>query len=245
MPKILVIDDHADLRTLVRTLAERAGHTVIEAADGQEGLRRLYAERPDLVLLDVRMPVLDGWATLARIRELSDVPVLMLSAGAVEEVRVHGLLAGADDVQPKPFSGPELLARMTALLRRTPTRQAPAPVFDDGWARLDPARHEAYAGGIALALTPLEFRLMAALLSRPGVAQTHDQLLEAAWQGIPGGRDQVKVAVLALRRRLDGATPGGGGAIATVRGVGYRWIGDGATRRFKRPAPSARTLAAV
>lgn len=245
MPKILIVDDNAGLRLLVRTLAERAGHCVTEAADGREGVRKLYTEQPDLVLLDVAMPVLDGWGALTRIRELSDVPVLMLSAAGSEAERVRGLLAGADDFQTKPFGGPELVARITAVLRRCARGTARAEVLDDGWVRVDRARHEASVGGAPLALTPLEFRLLATLVAHPGVALGHDRLIELAWQRGDGTRDQVKVAVLALRRRLDAAAPGGGGAVATVHGIGYRWAGVPATRRFAGRFVPQRSVTAV
>ncbi len=114
MPRVLVVDDSQLVRELVRTLLERAGHEVVEAVDGADGLRRLYAERPDLVVLDVSMPDVDGWEALKRLRELSDVPVLMFSAFGGETERVRGLLGGADDFLAKPFDGAEL----AALLRR-------------------------------------------------------------------------------------------------------------------------------
>jgi DNA-binding response OmpR family regulator len=223
--KILIVDDNSSMRAFLRTLLERAGHCVIEAPDGLDGVRRLYAEQPDLVILDVKMPGLDGWGTLERIRELSDVPVLMLSAIGDDRQRTRGLLAGADDFQPKPFGGPELLARVTALIRRAKPQVVVPEVVGDGWARVDVQRHEAVVDGIRLTLTPLEFRLLGAFLRHPGVALSHDQLIELVWQESFGTREQVKVAVLALRRKLDAATPDGSDAVETVRGVGYRWIG--------------------
>jgi DNA-binding response OmpR family regulator len=226
MSRILVVDDSSLVRELVRTLLERAGHEVVEAADGSDGLRRLYAERPDLVVLDVSMPELDGWEALKRLRELSDVPVLMFSAFGGETERVRGLLGGADDFLAKPFGGPELVARVTALLRRARRDGAVGviDVVDDGWARVDAARHEASVGGVALQLTPTEFRLLATFVRNAGVALSHEQLLEQAWQESYGTREQVKVAVLALRRKLALAQPGGERAIETVRGLGYRWV---------------------
>lgn len=226
MPRILVVDDSSLVRELVRTLLERAGHEVVEAADGSDGLRRLYAERPDLVVLDVSMPELDGWEALKRLRELSDVPVLMFSAFGGETERVRGLLGGADDFLAKPFGGPELVARVTALLRRARRDGAVGviDVVDDGWARVDAARHEASVNGGTLQLTPTEFRLLATFVRNAGVALSHEQLLEQAWQESYGTREQVKVAVLALRRKLALAEPGGEAAIETVRGLGYRWV---------------------
>ena len=117
--RVLVVDDDGDIRTLVAGLLERAGYEVNEAADGRDGLRAVFSDRPDLVLLDVTMPGLDGWGALERIRELTDVPVLMLTARSDELEKVRGLQAGADDYMTKPFGRQELLARVEALLRRT------------------------------------------------------------------------------------------------------------------------------
>src|SRR5262245_2583694 len=116
--RILVVDDDDDIRGLVRALLERAGHEVIDAPDGRAGLRELYAGSPDLVILDVAMPGLDGWATLERIREVSDIPVLMLTARDAELERVRGLRGGADGHVVKPFGRQELVARAEVLLRR-------------------------------------------------------------------------------------------------------------------------------
>jgi DNA-binding response OmpR family regulator len=116
---VLVVDDELDVRTLIRLLLERAGLDVTEASSGREALRRLHQVRPDLVILDVTMPDLDGWQTLERVRDLSEVPVLMLTARAAELDKVRGLKAGADDYVTKPFGRQELLARVEALLRRS------------------------------------------------------------------------------------------------------------------------------
>src|SRR5256714_13767035 len=130
MTRVLVVDDEADIRELVRELLSRAGYDVVEAPNGSEALKVLYAQQPDFVILDVQMPVLDGWETLTRIREVSDVPVLMLTARAEELDKVRGLRAGADDYITKPFGRQELLARVSANLRRTPSgggAQGPHP----------------------------------------------------------------------------------------------------------------------
>ena len=116
--RVLVVDDDGDVRTLVVGLLERAGYEVSEASDGRDGLRAVFSDRPDLVLLDVTMPGLDGWGTLDRIRELTDVPVLMVTGRSDELEKVRGLKAGADDYLTKPFGRQELLARVEALLRR-------------------------------------------------------------------------------------------------------------------------------
>src|SRR5919206_630764 len=133
--RVLVIDDDADIRGLLRELLERASYEVVEAANGREGLRSLYGSSPDLVLLDVSMPELDGWQTLERIRDMSDVPVVMLTARAAELEKVRGLKAGADDYVTKPFGRQELLARVETLLRRVNGGQAAPEVYDDGYLR--------------------------------------------------------------------------------------------------------------
>src|SRR5918998_4774207 len=135
--RILVVDDDADIRGLVRELLDRRGFAVSEARDGQEALRRFFEERPDLVVLDVSMPGLDGWATLERIRELSDVPVVMLTAKATELEKTRGLRAGADDYITKPFGRQELLARVEALLRRTGGREDAPERYSDTFLTID------------------------------------------------------------------------------------------------------------
>ena len=127
MTRVLVVDDENDIRGLVRELLERAGHDVVEAPDGNEGLRLFYAEHPDVVILDVSMPGLTGWEVLERIRELGETPVIMLTANADELDKVRGLRAGADDYITKPLSLPELMARIEAALRRAATTPAERP----------------------------------------------------------------------------------------------------------------------
>src|SRR3954451_23235692 len=136
-PTILVCDDEQDIRELLRELLGRTGYTVAEATDGQEALRQLFAVSPSLVLLDVSMPTLDGWGTLERIREVSDVPVIMLTARAEELERVRGLKAGADDYIAKPFGRQELLARIEALLRRTTSREPTREHYADSFVEVD------------------------------------------------------------------------------------------------------------
>jgi DNA-binding response OmpR family regulator len=220
---VLVVDDDTDVRTLVRELLERAGYRVAEAPDGLAALRVLYEERPDLVLLDVSMPQLDGWATLARIRELSDVPVVMLSALGAELEKVRALRIGADDYVTKPFGRQELLARVESVLRRSPDPQLRRSYSDDV-LKVDFAERRVSANGHDVELTPLEFRLLSAFVDHPNQLLGHDQLLELVWGGERGSsRDQVKLYVGYLRRKLAeaGVDPG---AIETARGFGYRYV---------------------
>jgi DNA-binding response OmpR family regulator len=220
---VLVVDDDGDIRGLVRELLERAGHEVIDAPDGPEGLRLFYAKQPNLVILDVSMPGMEGWEVLERIRELSDVPVLMLTARAEELDKVRGLRAGADDYVTKPFGRQELLARVDAALRRRRSTEEAPETYADGFVKIDFAQRAVSAGGQAVALTPLEFRLLSAFVRNPNNVLSHDQLLELAW-GSAGAaeRDQVKLYVGYLRRKL-GAPEGAESPIETMRGFGYRY----------------------
>jgi DNA-binding response OmpR family regulator len=221
--RILVVDDDADIRTLLRSLLERAEYVVTEAENGRAGLRAFYAAAPDLVVLDVAMPELDGWATLERIRDLSDLPVLMLTARSSELERVRGLTHGADDYVSKPFGKQELLARVQALLRRSGRRDEVEERYADGYLAIDYANRAVTVGERPVSLTPLEFKLLAAFVQHPNQVLSRDQLLELVWgdpYGVSG--DQVKLYVGYLRRKL---APDGPAAvpIETVRGFGYRY----------------------
>jgi DNA-binding response OmpR family regulator len=223
MASVLVVDDDSDIRGLLREVLQRASHTVIEAADGREGLRLFHAEQPDLVILDVAMPGLDGWQTLGRIRELSAVPVVMLTAQDQELDKVRGLRGGADDYVTKPFGPHELLARVEGLLRKARPETESARSYADSFLTVDFAQRTVTAGAAEVALTPLEFRLLTAFVRNPNQVLSHDQLIELAW-GLhgAGGRDQVKLYVGYLRRKL-GELPSGDSPIETVRGFGYRY----------------------
>ena len=223
MSRILVVDDEADIRQLVRELLERAGHEVVEASNGREAVKEFYARQPDLVILDVSMPVLDGWETLKRIREVSEAPVLMLTARAQELDKVRGLQSGADDYITKPFGRQELLARVNANLRRAAsTEEAPAS-YADGFVVIDFPQRSVRAGGKEVALTPLEFRLLTVFVRNPNQVLSHEQLLDLVWGDERASeRDQVKLYVGYLRRKL-GATPEDDSPIETVRGFGYRY----------------------
>jgi DNA-binding response OmpR family regulator len=223
MTSILVVDDDDDIRALVGELLERAGHGVIKAPDGESALKLFYSRQPDLVVLDVSMPGLDGWEVLNRIRELSDVPVLMLTARAEELEKVRGLRAGADDYVTKPFGRQELLARVDATLRRGRSAPQAQETYADDFLTVDFAQRKVTAGGVELALTPLEFRLLGAFIRNQNQVLSHDQLLELAWgDARSADRDQVKLYVGYLRRKL-GTGVGDESPIETVRGFGYRY----------------------
>jgi DNA-binding response OmpR family regulator len=221
--RILVVDDDSDIRGLVRELLERQGYEVSEAKNGRDGLRAFYAAQPDAVVLDVSMPEMDGWETLERIRDLSEVPVLMLTARAAELEKVRGLKAGADDYLTKPFGRQELLARIEALLRRARPRAEAPSTYADELLSVDFAQRSVTVQGTVVPLTPLEFKLLTAFVRHPNQVLGHDQLLEHVWgDSLAASRDQVKLYVGYLRRKLQsgGADPG---AIENVRGFGYRY----------------------
>ena len=220
---VLVVDDDADIRVLLKELLERQGYGVTEASNGKEALRALYSTPPDVVLLDVSMPELDGWQTLERIRDLSDVPVAMLTARAAELEKVRGLKAGADDYITKPFGRQELLARVEAMLRRAGRREETKRTYADSLLHVDFVQRSVDVNGSAVALTPLEFRLLAAFVRHPGQLLSHDQVLELVWgDSFSASRDQVKLYVGYLRRKLETAGADSG-VIETVRGFGYRY----------------------
>ena len=146
---VLVIEDEADIRQLLRTLLEREGFAVSEATEGRDGVRQFHQSHPDIVILDVGLPDLDGWQVLERIRDMSDVPVLMLTALGTERDKVRGLNAGADDYLTKPFSRVELLARLQAISRRQVSRSDPVTAFDDGTLHVDFAHQEVTIDGNA------------------------------------------------------------------------------------------------
>jgi DNA-binding response OmpR family regulator len=219
---VLVVDDDADVRGLVRELLARAGYQVTEAPDGRTALRALFVQRPDIVVLDVSMPDLNGWETLERIRELSDVPVVMLSAHGAELEKVRALRSGADDYVTKPFGKQELLARIESVLRRVGPREV-RETYADRLLEIDFAERRVTVGEQAVELTPLEFRLLAAFAGHANQLLAHEQLLELVWGGERGtSRDQVKLYVGYLRKKLAdaGVEPT---AIETVRGFGYRY----------------------
>jgi DNA-binding response OmpR family regulator len=223
--RVLIVDDDEVARSLVRGVLERAGHQVREVQDGRAALRELYAAPADLVILDVQMPGLDGWSTLERIRDVSEVPVLMLTARETELERVRGLQGGADDYMVKPFGHQELVARVGALLRRA-GRVGPEqerPTYADALVTIDFAQRSVRYRDREVQLTPLEFKLLSMLVRHPNQVLSNEQLLELVWGdsfGVSPG--QVKLYIGYLRHKLDPddsqSTP-----IQTVRGFGYRY----------------------
>ena len=224
--RVLVVDDDPDVRGLLREMLERAGCLVREARDGREALRILYDARPDIILLDVTMPDMDGWQTLERVRDLTDVPVVMLTAANAELEKVRGLQGGADDYVTKPFGRQELLARINALLRRAVAQRPPErETYQDDLLTVDVANASVAVHGTTVQLTPLEFRLLLAFVRNPDQVLSRDQLLDLVWgDSAAVAPDQVKLYVGYLRRKLESALPEGETVpVETVRGFGYRY----------------------
>jgi DNA-binding response OmpR family regulator len=221
--RILIVDDDPDIRELLRELLTRAGYDVDEAPDGRTALRSLYESPPALVILDVTMPEMDGYQTLERMRDLSEVPVIMLTARTQELERVRGLTSGADDYVLKPFGRQELLARVQALLRRTGGRSEVTESYTDDFVQIDYGQRKVIVQEREVQLTPLEFKLLSAFVNHPNQVLSRDQLLDLVWgdpYGVSG--DQVKLYVGYLRKKLVPDAPDSP-PIETVRGFGYRY----------------------
>ena len=221
---VLVIDDSETIRATVSDRLERGGYTVASAQNGREGLRRLYEIKPDVVLLDVVMPELDGWKTLELIRDVSNVPVIMLTSRDSELERVRGLRGGADDYMGKPFSPAELSARIEAVLRRSGEKVDAKELYDDGTISIDFAARAVTVRGETVSLTPLEFRLLAALTEHAGQVLSRQQLIDLVWsRAYESSGDPVKIYIGYLRKKIE-EDPGSPRLVETVRGFGYRYV---------------------
>jgi DNA-binding response OmpR family regulator len=221
--RVLVVDDDGDIRLLLQELLVGAGYLVETAPDGRAALRAFFENPADVVVLDLSMPELDGFETLERLRDLSDVPVILLTARSGEIDKVRGFRAGADDYVVKPFGRQELLARVGALLRRAgePTH---LERYDDGTLSIDYGTRMVMCRGLPVRLTPLEFRLLDAFTRHPGQVLSAEQLIEHCWGHEAGvSRDQVKLYVSYVRKKL-GQDGDGWQPIETVRGFGYRYV---------------------
>jgi len=224
--KILVIDDDLIFLKLVDWVLTHEGYEILKASDGQEGLRLLFSARPDLVLLDVVMPGIDGWQLCQRIREVTDVPVIMLTGKQqAEEDIVRGLESGADEYLFKPVGNKELAARVKAALRRVELNSSAGAkkevTYADGFLAVDVAEHKVMVRGERVRLTPREFRLLALLVQNAGRVLTHKQILEKVWGWeYSDDLDYVRIYVAHLRQKIepDPSTPR---YIITESGVGY------------------------
>jgi len=221
---ILIIDDERNIVDLVRLYLEKEGWAVIAAGDGEQGLELHRRHDPDLVILDLMLPRIDGFEVCRELRRRGDTPILMLTARDDDVDSIVGLELGADDYVAKPFNPRALVARVKAILRRTEATARGGRPIEVGALRIDPRRREATVGGRHLDLRAREFDLLAALARDAGAVLTRDALLENVWgTDFPGETRTVDVHVAEVRRKLAPDGP----AIDTVRGLGYRMVPPG------------------
>jgi two-component system KDP operon response regulator KdpE len=220
MSKALIIDDEIQMRRLLRMVLEASGYEVCEAADAPHGLQEAAFQRPDVVLLDLGLPGLSGLEALRRLREWSDVPVLILSVQDQESTKVEALESGADDYVTKPFGTAELLARLTVIQRRRFTRQSPQLIV--GPLTLDLLHHEVTLDDTPLKLTPTEFALLKVLAEHSGRIVTQNQIIRQVWAGQQGDQSEgLRVHINHLRKKLS-AQNSPGPRIVNEPGIGYR-----------------------
>lgn len=225
MLKLLFVDDDATLRELAHEFFAGAGFAVTLAANGTEAVRAAYRDRPDIVVLDVMMPGMDGWETCARLREMADLPIVLLTAKSAEADKLRGFRLGIDDYVTKPFSFAELEARLRAIVARSRAAQPTSPrLYTLGDLTIDLAARQVSRAGQAVLLTPTEFRLLEYLLGKNGQAVAEDELTREVWgdykQPEAGG---VRRYVWLLRQKIE-PDPANPQWLLTVRGFGYRLV---------------------
>lgn len=222
--KVLVIDDDDSTVQLISLLLERRGYEVIKASRAEEGLRKAYRTHPDLVLLDIMMPDMDGWEVCRRLRELSDVPIIFLSARTETKDVVRGLEMGADDYILKPYDNDELIARVRAHLRRSPQPVVSEElVFNGGEFRVNFLNREVRVRNKTIHLTPKEFNLLGVLVRNSGRVITRAELVKEAWgPEYADAIDNLKLYIHYLRQKIE-QDPEHPEYILTSRGVGYRF----------------------
>ncbi|GAB4119090.1 MAG: response regulator transcription factor [Roseiflexaceae bacterium] len=221
--RILIVDDEPGLRELVRINLEHEGFAVSQAENGVDGLAAVRDQQPDLVILDVMMPEMDGWETCRRLREFSQLPVLMLTARAQSNDIVAGLDSGADDYLLKPFNMEELMARIRALLRRVPSPNRPISA-GNGEITIDKQKREVIVRNDPVDLTPTEYDLLLLLAENAGTVLNHEMLLQGVWgHEYTRDNDYLKVYIWHLRRKLE-IDPRDPKLLLTEWGVGYRLV---------------------
>jgi len=227
-PKLLIVDDDEGLLQALELYFDRLGYSVVKAHKGSDGLRKLYESHPDLVCLDVMMPDINGWEVLKRIREMTDLPVIMLTARGAETERVRGLKLGADDYVSKPFSMRELEARVEAVLRRSRSSQegqGEEVAFSDNHLMVDTGRAEVRRDGEIVDLTPTEQRLLFFLIRNRGRLLSFDQILRNVWGfEYVDEKGYVRLYIWRLRQKIE-PEPSTPRYILTEHGLGYRFVG--------------------
>lgn len=223
--KILVIDDEEATVQLISMLLEKRGFETIKAFRAEDGLRKAYRHQPDLVLLDIMMPDIEGWEVCKRLREMSDVPIIFLTARSDVKDVVRGLEMGADDYVVKPYDNDELVARVRAHLRRAPRpSMSEELVFNDGDFRINFLNREVHVRGEIRHLTPKEFNLLAVLVRSAGRVVSRSELVSQAWgDEYSDAIDSLKLYIHYLRQKLE-SNPQQPEYIVTSRGVGYRFV---------------------
>jgi two-component system, OmpR family, KDP operon response regulator KdpE len=224
-PVVLLIEDEPQMRRFLRAALTGHEYRLVEATSGLEGLSLATSHNPEVVLLDLGLPDIDGFEVTRRLREFTSVPIIVLSARGREEDKVAALDAGADDYVTKPFGMNELLARVRVALRHAQGREPDEPVFEQGPLRIDLARREVHVAGALLKLTPIEYRLLTTLAKYAGKVLTHRQLLKEVW-GPSHGDDThyLRVYMAQLRRKVE-PDPSNPQLLLTEPGVGYRLKG--------------------
>jgi two-component system KDP operon response regulator KdpE len=224
--RVLVVDDEPQIRRALRTSLEAHGYEVVAVGTGEEGVVSAADAAPDLILLDLGLPDIDGTEVIRRVRTFSEVPVIVLSVREAQQDKVAALDAGADDYVIKPFGMEELLARARAAMRRAAPDDPTPPVLRYADLEIDLARRLVTRGGEALHLTPTEYGLLEALAMNPDKLLTHQWLLRRVWgQGYGTETTYLRTYIRALRKKL-GDDAGSPALIMTEPGVGYRWVGE-------------------
>ncbi|MFQ5613795.1 MAG: response regulator transcription factor [Anaerolineae bacterium] len=223
---ILIVDDEARMRRFIQMNLDLEGYRVIEATNGLEAIERVRDDLPDLVVMDVMMPVMDGFEALRIIRETSSVPIIMLTVRSDEDERVKGLELGADDYVTKPFSPRELASRIKAVLRRVeaPSPSGKGPLVIDDYLQIDFNKRQVIAGGEVIKLRPTEYRLLYHLVSNAGITMTHEMLLSKVWgYEYQDETHYLRLYITYLRQKIepDLSNPR---YIFTERGLGYRFV---------------------
>lgn len=224
MPKILIVDDEPNIIELAKLYLERENYEVEGASSGQEALERQSASKPDLIILDLMLPDIDGFEVCRQIRARSDVPILMLTARKEDVDKIVGLELGADDYFTKPFNPRELVARVRAILRRYQAGQKESETIELGNLRISLPRHEITVSGAPVRLRTKEVALLATFAQNPGMVFSREKLLEVVWgYDYYGETRTVDVHINHLREKLAGASVN----IETLRGIGYKMIVSG------------------
>jgi two-component system KDP operon response regulator KdpE len=220
--KILLIEDDLGLAEFIQYQIQREGYEARIALRGEDGLRQAYQWQPDLILLDIMMPEMDGWLVCQRLREISNVPIIFTTALGAERDVVRGLEMGADDYLIKPFGPKELIARIQAVLRRHALNRPRGKPYHNGRLSVDLEQHEVRLDGKAIVLTPIEYKLLACLVEQEDKVVSHAHLLAQVWgSAYKTQRQYLKLYIWYLRQKLE-VDPARPSLIVTERGVGYR-----------------------